>query len=137
MAETLVFQKLYQYDLRPSGISVPVRLLYGDKQAEFNARVDTGASSCIFARIYGEVLGLGIETGTPQKVSTVMGSFMTFGHQLTLSVLEISFETTVYFAADPTFTRNVLGRQGWLDRIRLGLVDYEGKLYLSDYNDAT
>ena len=25
---------------------------------------------------------------------------------------------------------------GWLDRLRLGLVDYEGK-YLSDYNDAT
>jgi hypothetical protein len=41
----------------------------------------------------------------------------------------------VYFAADAAFSRNVLGRQGWIDRIRLGLVDYEGKLYLSDYSD--
>jgi hypothetical protein len=51
-------------------------------------------------------------------------------------VLEISFETTVYFAEEASFNRNVLGQQGWLDRLRLGLMDYEGKLYLSDYNDA-
>jgi len=43
----------------------------------------------------------------------------------------------VYFSADTSFTRNVLGRQGWLDRIKLGLVDYEEKLYLSDYTEAT
>jgi len=136
MPETLVFQKLYPYDLRQSGITVPVCLLYGDKRAEFNAKVDTGASVCIFARIYGEILGLDIETGTPQKISTVVGGFTTFGHLLTLSVLDITLETTVYFATDAGFTRNVLGRQGWLDRIRLGLIDYEGKLYLSDYNDT-
>ena len=65
-----------------------------------------------------------------------MGSFLTFAHSVTLSVLEISFETTVYFAEEASFNRNVLGQQGWLDRLRLGLVDYEGKLYLSDYNDV-
>lgn len=50
-------------------------------------------------------------------------------------VLGLEFQPTVYFAADENFTRNVLGRQGWLDRVRLGLIDYEGKLLLSDYND--
>jgi hypothetical protein len=28
----------------------------------------------------------------------------------------------------------VLGRVGWLDRVRLGLVDHDGSLYLAPYN---
>ena len=50
-------------------------------------------------------------------------------------MIDLSFETTVSFAEEISFNRNVVGQQGWLDRLRLGLVDYEGKLYLSDYND--
>lgn len=53
-----------------------------------------------------------------------------------LLVLALEFESIAYFAEDAAFNRNALGRQGRLDRIRLGLVDYEGKLYLSDYNDS-
>jgi len=33
-------------------------------------------------------------------------------------------------AADEDIDRNVLGRYGWLDRVTLGLIDYEGKRYL-------
>ena len=57
------------------------------------------------------------------------------GAPVTLTVLGIALDTTVYFAAHEQFTRNVLGRQGWLNLVRLGVVDYEGKLYLSHYND--
>jgi hypothetical protein len=32
--------------------------------------------------------------------------------------------------------RNVLGRRGWLDRVRLGIVDYESALYLSALHEA-
>jgi len=52
---------------------------------------------------------------------------------LTLSILDIETYATVYFAAEESFTRNVLGRQGFLDRVKLGLIDYEGKLLLSAY----
>lgn len=41
----------------------------------------------------------------------------------------------VYFAKEESFTRNVLGRQGFLDRVKLGLIDYEGKLLLSAYSE--
>lgn len=34
-----------------------------------------------------------------------------------------------------SFPRNVLGRQGWLNQVRLALIDYDGKLFLSHYND--
>jgi len=136
MAATLTFRHLFHYALDQIGITIPVRLQWGNTQAVFTAKVDTGASFCIFARAHGEALGLDIEAGRPQRIGTVMGSFLTFGHPVTLSVLEISFETTVYFTEEASFHRNVLGQHGWLDYLRLGLVDYKGKLYLSDYNDA-
>jgi hypothetical protein len=52
----------------------------------------------------------------------------------TLETLGYSFDVTVYFAADESFTRNVLGRHGWLDQVRIGIVDYESKLSLSRYD---
>ena len=59
----------------------------------------------------------------------------TYGHELTLETLGYSCDVTVYFAAHESFTRNVLGRRGWLDQVRLGIVEYESKLYLSRYGE--
>jgi hypothetical protein len=53
-----------------------------------------------------------------------------------LGVLGIEVEATVYFAEDPAMPRDVLGQSGWLDRMRLGLVDHDRQLYLSHYDDA-
>jgi hypothetical protein len=54
---------------------------------------------------------------------------------LTLETLDYSFDVTVYFAAHESFTRNVLGRRGWLDQVRLGIVECESRLFLSRYAD--
>ncbi len=80
--------------------------------------------------------GLDIESGAPQRISTVAGSFLTYAHEVTLSVLGIEGTAVVYFAHEEDFTRNVRGRQGWLERVRLGLIDYDSRLYLSNCNDA-
>lgn len=53
---------------------------------------------------------------------------------MSLAVLGYQFETTVYFADDPGIARNVLGRIGWLDRLAIAIIHYEGRLYLSDYD---
>jgi predicted DNA-binding antitoxin AbrB/MazE fold protein len=37
---------------------------------------------------------------------------------------------------DEWFNRNVLGSHGWLNHVRMGLVDYEGKLFLIRTDDA-
>jgi len=66
----------------------------------------------------------------------VTGSFITYGHQLTLSVLEIDFEAYVYFAVQERFARNVLGRIGWLDRIKVGLIYYDRQVFLSPYESV-
>lgn len=133
MAEELVFDRSYFYETRKSGITVPVILRLNELTVEFEAKVDSGAENCIFERRQGEALGLTVESGEEQIFSTVNSLFVTYRHELTIKVLGIETVSTVYFAKDESFTRNVLGRQGLLDRVILGLIDYEGKLLLSAY----
>lgn len=64
-----------------------------------------------------------------------MGSFLAYGHAVTLSVSDFDFDMVAYFAADESFNRNVLGRHGFLDRVLIGLDDYAGKLYLRRNDD--
>jgi len=81
------------------------------------------------------MLGLDVESGSLLRIGTVTGAFDAYGHTVTLETLGYAFDVTVYFAADESFSRNVLGRRGWIDRLRLGLIEYQSKLYLSRYHE--
>ncbi len=129
----LNFEKLSFYDAGEIGISVEVEIRFGDRSASFEAKIDTGATACIFERKYAEEIGIEIETGDSMRFSSATDSFLTHGHFVTLIVEGFEFYSYVFFAADGNFKRNVLGRTGWLDRMRIGLIDYDGKLYLSRY----
>lgn len=131
MAEEIVFDIVHEYKTLETGIVLPVHLEHGSEQATVRAKLDTGSQFCIFERRHCERLGLEVETGMPLRMLTATGTFDTFGHTVNLSVLGIETESTVYFAAEDSFYLNILGRQGWLDRVKLGLIDYEGKLLLS------
>jgi hypothetical protein len=128
------FSAIYEYDTLKAGITLPVTLGYNSFTVDVEAKLDTGSSHCVFARKYGENLGLVIENGSAEKFGTAVGVFTAYGHELTINVLGIETVATVYFAKEESFTRSVLGRQGWLDRVKLGLIDYEGKLFLSEYD---
>ena len=132
-AHVLTFDELYEYDTLKSGIALPVLLISGEFETGVDAKIDTGASHSIFARVHGENLGFDIESGEPLNVGTVMGNFRVFGHELTIRFLNMEFYTKIYFAEDQFMRKSVLGRQGFLDRVKLGLIDYEGKLLLSAY----
>lgn len=54
---------------------------------------------------------------------------------VTLEFLEWSFESVVFFAEDTGFRRNVLGRNGWLNRCRIAIVDHDQMLYVSQYDE--
>ena len=133
MSITLDFDEVYQYNLLKSGITVPIKLTFAGNQVGFTAKIDTGSSHCIFERRHGLQLDLDIENGDELNFSTATGSFRAYGHELTLTVLGIETVSTVYFAESDYFDRNVLGRIGWLDRVKLGLIEQEGKLFLSEY----
>jgi aspartyl protease len=100
---------------------------------EFTAKLDTGAASCIFARKYADMLGLDVESGRLQRFRTIVGSFAAYEHEVTIQTLGIEFLAIVFFAQDPAFTRNFLGRAGWLDRMRIGIVDYDRMLFVNPY----
>ena len=53
---------------------------------------------------------------------------------VSIEVLDLQFESVVYFFADERISKNLLGRTGWLDRVRFGLVDYDHELYLAPYD---
>jgi len=131
----LEFETLHSYGADKGSIEVPVTLRFGDRTVSFPAQVDTGATFCVFERGYAETLGLSVESGTPLRFSTATGDFDAYGHTIKLETLRYSFDVTVYFAAQDSFRRNVLGRRGWLDQLRLGIVEYESRLFLSRYDD--
>lgn len=136
MNHQLSFASLLNYDPGQSGISVEVALRLGRDELRCDAKVDTGSTFCIFARKVGEDLGCEIEAGLKRLVSTVTGTFTVYLHQVILSVAGFELDALVGFAADGTFQRNVLGRHGFLEQMVLGIVDYEGQLYLSHYNNG-
>lgn len=134
MAEfSLDFDKLILFDAGNKGISINTTLKLSDKEISFSSKIDTGSSFCIFERRFGEELDLEIKKGLFQNVGTATGIFRVFGFRLTLKVENFQFDSLVYFAEDENFKRNVLGRHGFLELVKLGLIDYEGKLYLSHY----
>lgn len=124
------------YDAGKPGISIDVELSSGALAVTVPAKIDTGSTRCIFARKFGDELGLQIEDGEPHVISTPTGTFRAYGHVVNLATLDYTFESEVLFAEDEAFNQNVLGRHGWLERLIVGINDYDGKLFLSQYNSA-
>ena len=130
----LEFSQVHSYRPKSEGIKLPVALRSGSAIADAVAHVDTGASHCLFERVLGDVLNLDIETGEPKMFVTAAGRLDTLGHSVVIETFGMSFESVVYFFADRRIQKNLLGRRGWLDRIRFDLVDHDQLLYLAPYD---
>ena len=135
MNEIIEFDVVEEYNIFKVGIPIDTNLKLGDRKLDVIARIDTGSTFSVFNRYFGEQLGVESETGLDIKIGTATGSFGAFGHELTLTVLGLEFISTVYFAESANFDRNVLGRTGFLDRVKFGLIEPEGKVFLSRYTD--
>ena len=131
---SLEFQHAYRYDSVQTGINVPVSITASGLTVRFIARVDTGASACLFERALGEKLAFDIESGEPQSFGTAIGRVRAFGHTVSIETLGLRFESVVYFFEDTAIQRNLLGRAGWLDRVRLGIVDHDSLLLVASYD---
>lgn len=136
MAYQLDFALRQEYDSRSEGITIEAGLSLGALKAVIQAKLDPGAELCLFQRELGERLGLVVETGYRLRIGTLAGTLTAYGHTVTLTTLGLEFESLVYFAADYGLQRNLLGRSGWLQKVRLAIVDYEATLYLSPYENG-
>ncbi len=126
------YERSYYYPTTEDDITLQAELRLAQEGVEAEAKLDTGAAFCLFKRSYAEELGLVVEQGYRQRFGTLTDSFTAYGYMLVLKTLEIELEVMVFFPADIFIPRNLLGRN-WLRKVRLGLVDYEGLLYLSKY----
>ena len=131
---SLEFTRVHDYSRDDESIVIPVVLRSGTNQIPVAASVDTGASFCVFGTEIAEALGLDLTSGISKRCRTANSGFEAFGHEIELIVFGVATQSTVYFFADPMIDKNVLGRIGWLDRVRLGIVHHDNKIYLAPYD---
>jgi hypothetical protein len=130
----LEFARLHGYSGQGESLMIPVALRSGANRVAVAASVDTGASFCLFGTEVAEALGLEVTSGIRQRFRTANSGFEAYGHEVEIQVLGLATHSLVYFFADRMIDKNVLGRTGWLDRVRLGLIHYDSQIYLAPYD---
>ena len=130
----LEFDRVHDYSSGDESITIPVDLRSGSNHVPVMASVDTGAAFCVFGAEIAEALGLDLVRGVRKRFRTANSGFEAYGHEVEIAALGVVTHSTVYFFADPTIEKNVLGRIGWLDRVRLSLVHYDNKIHLAPYD---
>lgn len=136
MSHQLEFEIRHQYVSSRGGIWIPALLQVGDQQVKCEAKIDTGADYCVFRREVAESLGLEVESGYRTLLSSAAGRVETYQHEVQLATFDLSFQSFVCFASHYEFPRNLLGCAGWLNLLKLGIVDYEETVYLSLYSQS-
>ncbi|HEY0263628.1 MAG TPA: hypothetical protein VGC07_03810 [Granulicella sp.] len=133
----LEFSNFVEYDATAQGIELEVLVSFGKSSIRTRASLDTGAEFSVFQPDIAEALEIDYRTGRRLEFATAMNSsFTAFGHTLNIACCDVEFEATLYFADVIGFRRSVLGRTGWLDRLRIGLVHHDNKFYVDGYNNG-
>ncbi len=132
---TLTFEKQIKYSEYQKGIGINIVLIADESNpVSAVAKLDTGSEFCLFQRKYAELLDLEIEQGIENPMRTINSSFNTFGHEVKILFSGFELSTTIYFP-ELEISRSVVGRTGFLDMLRIGLVEYDQLLYFDIYNE--
>ena len=131
---SLAFTQVHAYANNGNGVAVPILPRSGANKVRLVASVDTGASFCLFAGELAEKLGLDLTSGERKRFRTANSSLETFGHEIEIGTMGVVTYSMVYFFADPSIIKNVLGRAGWLDRVRLALIHHDNTIYLAPHD---
>ena len=131
---TLTFDEKVKYADDAQGINLDVIISkQTDNPISATVKLDTGSTFCIFQRFYAELLGIEVEKGERETIRTAKGSFTAYGHEILIKFSNLEWEAVVYFAQDENFPISVLGRNDFLNKINIALIDYEQLLYLKSY----
>jgi len=104
------FTPVHSYASDRDGIPVPVVLKASENSVHLAASIDTGATFCMVRNELAETLGPDPANATLKRFRTANSSFEAFGHEIEISVLGVTTVSTVYFFADASINKNVLGR---------------------------
>ena len=138
---TLEFE--YQFNYRPIFLEtrsqklltpplpvIEVALSYDRAATTDFALIDSGSTFSVFTREIADELGISVTEGRVQKLNTLGGSLLAYGHEL-----EITIAPNLQYAIEILFTeypipRNLLGHNGFLDRVAVALRSKYGLIYL-------
>jgi hypothetical protein len=138
MTYQLNFPIRYRFKTTEVGITIPFSLKQGEWRVSGEAKVDTGSEFCFFQRELADRLRIDVEDGFPIRLSTLTGGLTAYAHTVELDTLGIRFESLVLFTSAYGTTRNILGRQGWLEHLHLALTMNDETVYLdSAYSQDT
>jgi len=133
---TLTFSEQIKYPDVEQGINLDVVLsINTNNPISATVKLDTGSSFCIFQRHYADSLGLKVEKGIKKSIRTAKGNFTAYGHEVLLNFSNMEWTATIYFAQDESVPVSVLGRAGFVNILKIGLIDYEQTLFVSSYNE--
>ena len=131
---TLTFDEKVKYADDKQGINLDVVISkQTDNPVSATVKLDTGSTFCIFQRFYADLLGIEVEKGEKENIRTAKGSFTAYGHEIVIKFSNLEWEAVVYFAQDESFPVSVLGRNGFLNKINIAIIDYEQLLFLKSY----
>jgi hypothetical protein len=82
-----------------------------------------------YEETWADILGLP-ESGVERDYRTVTGSFRAVGHEIILETLGLQWQSLVFFHSMGNPAHAFVGRRGWLDRVRLGIVHRRRRLFL-------
>ena len=132
---TLAFDEKVKYPDDKQGINLDVIISkQTDNPVSATVKLDTGSTFCIFQRFYADLLGIEVEKGERESIRTAKGTFTAYGHDIVIKFSNLEWEAFVYFAQEESFPVSVLGRNGFLNKINVAIIDYEQLLYLKSYD---
>jgi hypothetical protein len=135
MPYRLTFDHRHEYESdEHQTISVPLQLSANGIQVRLAAKLDTGADYCLFDRKWADLLGLEVESGMRRSFRGLGGRFEAFEHEIAIKTFDLEFSSHVYFTSEPDVARDIVGRNGWLDRFRLAITHYDREIFLSPYD---
>ena len=115
-----------------AGLFIPLTISAAGRDVEMPGYLDTGSKYCVVPRWVGEHLGLNVEVGQATSLRTGAGLMPTYLHYVTLSIGDLTFEDVpICVAKYRDFDRCLVGRAGWLQKVRLNLIPYDEHLFLN------
>ncbi|MCI0691392.1 retroviral-like aspartic protease family protein [candidate division KSB1 bacterium] len=110
---------------------IEVTFLHSGLTTSDFAIIDSGSTFSLFSREIADELGIAVLQGRTQKLTTLGGPILVYGHEVTIKIVpNFQYKTEILFSEYP-IPRNLLGHNGFLNQMAIALRSKFGLIYLN------
>lgn len=110
---------------------IEVTFLHSGLTTSDFAIIDSGSTFSLFSREIADELGIAVLQGRTQKLTTLGGPILVYGHEVTIEIVpNFQYKTEILFSEYP-IPRNLLGHNGFLNQMAIALRSKFGLIYLN------